>query len=681
MFRITELHRASVVAALTAALVATVSGDAHAATAATRERFIAAEAAAARGDDPRWRVLAADLDGYVLAPYVEFAALGRDLERRPAADIEAFLAREGGTFIGEQLRTRWLDVLAKRRDWPRFNKSWRERDDLEQRCARFEARRATGDEAGLREPALALWTRGETLPPACAALDPWLGAAGALDAMRVTERVMLAISARNPALVRTLAERLEDDTARDARLAATIIGAPADALAKAASYPDSAIVRHALIEAVTRAAASDPALAGARFNALAPRFAFTDDERGRAVGAIALSYATSYLPEAADWYARLPTGTGSAAAREWRLRAALAASDFEGAVRAFDGLDEAGRADPRLRYAAARARELSGDAAGANAGFAALAIEANFFGFLAADRVGAGYSICPLDASRDPLTRSALDAERGLARAFELREIDRIDAARREWNFTVPTLAPALRAAAAARAREAGWLDRGPLTLLGPEVQRFYAERFPIGHRRRVEAAAKRNDIDPAWVFALIRSESAWNATARSHADARGLMQLLPSTAASVAKREGITWRSAADLYQPHLNIRLGTRYMATRRDTYDGRLWLATAAYNAGPAPVARWLTARPDLPPDLWAETVSYRETREYIARVMAFSVIYDWLLGGDVRRLSERMGMPLAAGVGATTTVACALPAPTPEAPIAPPVSRSINPEGLP
>jgi soluble lytic murein transglycosylase len=116
----------------------------------------------------------------------------------------------------------------------------------------------------------------------------------------------------------------------------------------------------------------------------------------------------------------------------------------------------------------------------------------------------------------------------------------------------------------------------------------------------------------------------------------------LPSTAAAVAKREGVPWRGAADLEQPALNIRLGTRYLAERRDRYDGRLWLAAAAYNAGPAPVERWLAARPDLPPDLWSETVTFRETREYITRVMAFSVIYDWRLGRGMTRVSTRMGL---------------------------------------
>ena len=67
---------------------------------------------------------------------------------------------------------------------------------------------------------------------------------------------------------------------------------------------------------------------------------------------------------------------------------------------------------------------------------------------------------------------------------------------------------------------------------------------------------------------------------------------------------------------------------------------YVAIAAYNAGPAPTARWQSQRPSFDPDLWIETISYKETREYVARVLAFSVIYDWRLNGNALPVSDRM-----------------------------------------
>jgi soluble lytic murein transglycosylase len=74
--------------------------------------------------------------------------------------------------------------------------------------------------------------------------------------------------------------------------------------------------------------------------------------------------------------------------------------------------------------------------------------------------------------------------------------------------------------------------------------------------------------------------------------------------------------------------------------DRFDGRIYVAIGAYNAGPAPVERWLAQRSQLDPDFWIETADYKETRDYIMRVLAFSVIYDWRFDGKATPLSDRM-----------------------------------------
>src|SRR5690606_11858059 len=116
-----------------------------------------------------------------------------------------------------------------------------------------------------------------------------------------------------------------------------------------------------------------------------------------------------------------------------------------------------------------------------------------------------------------------------------------------------------------------------------------------VESRDLVVDAAGAQGLDPAFTFALIRAESAWQPDARSHANALGLMQLLPSTGRRVARELGIPWRGDGMLLEPELNIRLGTRYLANQLEQFGGSPWLASAAYNAGPAPVRRWLGERP--------------------------------------------------------------------------------------
>src|SRR3546814_19996107 len=124
---------------------------------------------------------------------------------------------------------------------------------------------------------------------------------------------------------------------------------------------------------------------------------------------------------------------------------------------------------------------------------------------------------------------------------------------------------------------------------------------------------ARKHRRDPAWVAADIRAESIFNPRARSSANARGLMQVLPSTGAAVAKRNGIPYGGAESLYDSDTNIAIGTAYLRQMEDKY-GQTYFAIAAYNAGPSPVARWPSQRPGMEPDFWIETISYKETRDY-------------------------------------------------------------------
>jgi len=106
-----------------------------------------------------------------------------------------------------------------------------------------------------------------------------------------------------------------------------------------------------------------------------------------------------------------------------------------------------------------------------------------------------------------------------------------------------------------------------------------------------------------------------------------------------VARRLKLPWRGAASLYEPETNITLGTAYLREKKAMYPAP-YMAIAAYNTGPTAVKRWREQRPNLDADMWIETIGYRETRDYVARVLAFSVIYDWRMHGQTVPVSARM-----------------------------------------
>jgi soluble lytic murein transglycosylase len=258
-----------------------------------------------------------------------------------------------------------------------------------------------------------------------------------------------------------------------------------------------------------------------------------------------------------------------------------------------------------------------------------------------------------------------------------LHGIGRIPWATAEFNEATARLGAQARPIAVQVAQEHGWLDRAVFSLGkdNPDELRLYTLRFPLRYDAIIRREAARNRLDPAFVAAEIRAESIFNPAARSAANAIGLMQVIPSTGASVAGRIGIPWNGEASLLDPETNITLGTAYLRQLYDGFgEGRSYYTIAGYNAGPAPLNRWKSQRGHFDPDFFIETISYKETRDYVARVLAFSVIYDWRLNGDAARVTDRMNGVTA---GPRKRFACPIAA----TPVAPPAIGSAAATGRP
>jgi soluble lytic murein transglycosylase len=136
-----------------------------------------------------------------------------------------------------------------------------------------------------------------------------------------------------------------------------------------------------------------------------------------------------------------------------------------------------------------------------------------------------------------------------------------------------------------------------------------------------IERAARESGVDPNLVRALCAAESGGNPRARSDKDARGLLQLTPGTAVEEAKRIGAPTPSASDLFEPAVNVRLGTSYLARLLKQFDGEEAFAIAAYNAGPTPVKRWRARAPDVDALNAILREGYAQTRNHVTRVLRF------------------------------------------------------------
>jgi soluble lytic murein transglycosylase len=268
-----------------------------------------------------------------------------------------------------------------------------------------------------------------------------------------------------------------------------------------------------------------------------------------------------------------------------------------------------------------------------------LAKERSYHGFMAADRLQSEYQIGHVALTVNRSKIKWLSELPGIKRARELYLLERIQEARREWVHVVRELDGEKLKAAAQLAHNWGWHERTIFTLAQGKQWDDMELRFPLEHRREVEAMARQQQLDSAWVFAVIRQESAFMRDALSPVGAQGLMQLMPKTARAEARKLGLRAPRGKAVLQPELNIKLGSAHLRRAMDELAQNQVLATAAYNAGVHRVHAWM---PDeaMEADLWIAMVPFKETRTYLQRVLAYSIIYQQRLGLEQQRLATIM-----------------------------------------
>lgn len=619
-------------------LLAAAGATASEPTATQRAAFKQAYAAAQMGGDS-WRSMASGLRDYPLYPYLQAAALEHDIQQIDRAAVESYLRQYPDWIPATDLRRDFLLELARRKDWNGFLALYQPGLGDALSCDALQAQLANGGALDFDKDLATLWTK-PNLPAAC---DPVLNAAhdqGLLTTARLWTRIDRAADAGQAGTIASLANWLPADDSAAAQRLALALRDPASAAAAAADWPDTSRNTQAVTLALSRLARRQSASADSAWQQLQSRFNFSEPQRDQILHALALFHATDFDAGALARLIALPAAAQTDASREWRVRVALAQQEWPAVLAAIDAMPASQQQDGEWRYFRARALIALGRNNEAQPLLRALATEPTFFGFLAADRLDQPYAICPLQAADNPQREQALLDKPGLLRAFELYAVDLPRLARREWTRALQGADATTLQLAADLANRRGWYDRAVFTLNSGEALRLYDLRFPLASRDGVVAQAEQAGIDPSWAYGILRAESAWMSDARSGADARGLMQLLPTTAELVAKRNGLNWDGGDTLYDPAVNITLGTRYLAQLAERFNGAPWLASAAYNAGPNRVDQWVAVRGTLAPDLFVATIPFKETREYVARVMAFSVIYDWRMHGKAMPLSSRL-----------------------------------------
>ncbi|MCG6965219.1 MAG: transglycosylase SLT domain-containing protein [Chromatiaceae bacterium] len=607
---------------------------------AQRKTFLDAEKALDRGSIGQFESLSASIRDYPLYPYLEYQALSKRLAKASSSDIERFLQTYTDTPLAGRLRNAWLDQLADRQRWSEFLGFYQPTNNVTARCHHLHALIATG-KADQAYPEVAdIWMYGHSRPDAC---DPVFAAwskAGYRNQDMIWGRIQKAMEAGELRLAEYLGRELPKADQAWVKRWVGLYRTPNRAR-EAAGFAGPHPYREVMLShAVRRLARWDGLQALQLWQDIRPRYAFSEAQIRRTENYIVRNLVRVPGDAAYAFVRSVDVGDDDLRAREAQIRAALWREDWRQVVHWIAQLPTAEREGERWSYWLARALEGLGDTEAAEALYAKVAGERTYYGFLAADQIGSEYHLQNVETpAPQDLIRQVADMD-AVKRADEMFTLERWVDARREWRWATQGMDSEQLKAAAKLAMQRGWHDRAIFTLAKTGYWDDLALRFPIEHADLVELNAKRHGIDNAWIFAVMRQESAFMENAYSHVGAVGLMQLMPATARQVArsvlKRKPPRRR---DLLEPDTNIALGSAYLKQMKGELGDSAMLATAAYNAGPHRVTGWLPER-TIPADIWIELVPFEETRGYLRRVLAYTVIYEKLMGKTPTRLHERL-----------------------------------------
>jgi len=607
----------------------------------TRQRllFLSAEEALKTGDVESFALLAEALRDYPLHPYLEYAALRRGIDAADSATVNAFLERHRDTPLASRLRDAWLNRMATEGRWADYARFQVPATTAAWRCRSLRALIEIGREQEAFAGITPLWLTGRSQSKEC---DPVFTAwrqAGALTPELIWERIGLAMDSNNPQLADYLKGLLPEGERHWVDDWLAIHKDPTQIIDGAGGLVGHPLPDLVLAHGLTRLAQTDAAAAAYAWEQMRQHLSFPSELAERTTQRLGLRLLSSDVARGLDLLGAIRATEVNLDFQDRRLRAALEQQAWGHVADWIAAMPDGEHKHDHWLYWHARAEDALGHHELAANLYRRAAEGIGLWGLLAADRVGIPYSLRHAPTPADPERIRRVEESAAMARIRELRELGRSADMRREWRELTGGMGPPDLLAAAIAAQRLAWHDQAIFTLARAEYWDDLELRFPLAYSDPILQQAAETRLDPAWVLAIARQESVFSPHIVSHAGAIGLMQLMPATAREVAARIDLPTPSPRDLSDPGLNLRLGTAYLAQMEERFNGHPALASAAYNAGPHRVERWLPKQP-LAADLWIATIPFNETRGYVRRVLAYRAIYAARLGQTTQRVMDTL-----------------------------------------
>lgn len=561
----------------------------------------------------------ADSESKVLSDYSQYQSAIDAAKRGDDAWVQQFLSQASDSAMAENVRNEWLKTLGARGQWDLFRQEF---SKLNAAGVAQEVQCYADLSSGNYSKAAELVRVTGKLPAGCTRLVESAAASGRLNTNDAWRRVRGLLS---------------NSQTTDARNLAAALGSPFEGGAQGAT-------EYSLLSVIgkdTRKSASAAATLSDMESGL------SREQRSFAWGVLGHYHAQSQnMPTALSYYGRVSDRKQLTDEQlEWYARAALRLQRWDELASVIQHMPEKLQKDPTWQYWLGRSFAAQGKSSQAKEMYEkAAASGRNFYAVMAGEELGRRINTRNNVSDADARDVRRMSEDGAIKRALVLFKNSQSNGdskmrrqAQAEWRFATRDFNEDNLLTAAQVAFDNQFYDMAINSADRTDHKLNYKLRYLSPFKDLTVRYAAQAGVDPAWVYGLIRQESRFVMGAQSSVGAQGLMQVMPATAREIAGKIGM---SSSELYTMDGNIRMGTWYMADAKRRLQNNEVMATAGYNAGPGRARNWQASSP-LEGAIYAETIPFTETRDYVKKVMTNATYYASLFNEPQTSLKQRMG----------------------------------------
>ncbi|MGF1764560.1 murein transglycosylase [Aliivibrio kagoshimensis] len=630
--------------AFTITLIVAFSAQTNATTAVEQQRqnYKLAQQSLANNDFNEYQRLRKKLEHYSLTPYLDYSFLLKKLEQKTPDEISSFSKQYDELPFVSSLPYYYLTTLGSRKRWDDFTEYFPNEPHSENlRCYYFRAKLAQGEEKAAWQGANKLWLKGTSIDDACDPLIKAWNSANQLTDELILQRMLLVFEQKNAGLLKHLNSKLNSkDSEKMGRDILDLYQNP-QTVAEFSKRSKVTALNQRLVEiSYKRLVRKDIKEAVKQYPLTVTGQHLSAETMQSLSEYAAFRLFTTSNDELITWRDKVIENASSIKLIERRIRLAVQEVDWKGIERWVALLPKEERLSLRWQYWKARAELETGKESEGKERLAKLLGQRNFYSVAAANALNKPIRY-PMRVAANSFENIA-QFEPSLLRIKELLILDKFSSARSEWQYLLKRSDEKQALELASYASEQRWPHFTVLATIKGRLWGHISLRFPIAHQGWFDIYSDQSSVDKITMMALSRQESALFPQANSPVGARGLMQIMPTTARYTAKKMGITYQGDDSLYDISVNMDIGSSYLKGLLEQYEDNRIYALAGYNAGPHRVKQWRKrTNGELDAYAFIESIPFKETRGYVQNILMFETYYRDLLGvkGSFLSQSER------------------------------------------